>query len=177
MPRIAGLFICILATSVFWYGCSGAPSVGPTAEGLAALLDAEPADPSGVVELKSSIITGLAPSDGSSVIVGKVLSGQDWDIDKATFMVQELPSSDELAGHDHGDGDHSDCAFCQAKEGKDLESMALVRVVNESGELLLTDARKLLGLKENDVVVAQGNGAIDEDGTLSFTTSQLFIRK
>lgn len=176
MPRIAGLFICILAASVFWYGCSGAPSAGPTAEGLAALLDAEPADPSGVVELKSSIITGLAAMDGSTAIVGKVLSGQDWDIDKATFMVRELPSDDEAA-HDHGDGDHSECAFCQAKEGKDMASMALVRIVNEAGEVLPIDARKLLGLQENDIIVAQGSGSIDDDGTLSFTTSKLFIRR
>ena len=141
------------------------------------MLDAEPADPSGVVELKSSIITGLASPDGSAVIVAKVLGGQDWDTDKATFMVRELPSAAEQAGHDHGEGDHSDCAFCQAKEGKDLESMALVRVVNESGELFRTDARKLLGLKENDVIVAQGSGTLEEDGTLSFTASKLFIRK
>ena len=78
--------------------------------------------------------------------------------------------------HDHGDGDHSECAFCQAKE-KDTGAMALIQIVDEQGQLINMDARELLGVQEGKVVVAQGSGSIDEDGTLVFAASRIFLRK
>lgn len=166
------LCLGLMSTAVFELGCSGDAS-GPTAEGAKLVLDAEPSDVTGVLELKSAMITGIASMDGQATVVGRVVSGQDWETDQATFLVRDLQAD---TAHDHGEGDHSDCAFCQAKE-KDTGSMALVHVVNAEGETIRTDARKLLGLNEDQVVVAQGSGTIDEDGTLVFVASKVFIRE
>lgn len=163
-----------ILTCLLWAGCSGT-ATGPTAQGAKMLLNVEPEDASGVLELKANMITGLASADSESVIVGRVVSGQSWETDQATFLVSDLQTDSEHS-HDHGEGDHSDCAFCQAKE-KETGSMALVRVVNSEGEAIGTDARKLLGIEESQVIVAQGSGSLDEDGTLVFVASKIFIRK
>lgn len=146
-----------------------------SADGTKVLLDAEPHDAGGIIDLKSSMITGIAPTDGLTSIVGRVVNGQDWEPDQAMFLLRDL-QADAALSHDHGDGDHSECAFCQAKE-KETGAMALVQIVNDAGELISMDARKLLGVEENQVVVAQGTGTIDEDGTLVFRASKIFIRK
>ena len=182
MPRFAGFLSrpvnilcgCFLLSTSLWIGCTGSTSNGPSAEGAKLLMVAEPADPMGVMELKSSMITGIAPMDDSTAIVGRIASGQDWETDQAMFLIRDLQAE---SAHDHGDGgDHSDCAFCKAKE-KETGSMALVRVVDAEGKTIGSDARKLLGLAEEQVIVAQGVGTIDEDGTLVFAASKIFIRK
>lgn len=165
----------VLLATVLWMGCTSSTGTGPTAEGAKLMLDSEPADAMGVVDLKSAMITGIAPMDDSVAMVGKVVAGQDWDMDQAMFLVRDLEAGSAHA-HDHGEGDHSDCAFCQAKE-KETGSMALVRIVDAEGNSVGADARKLLGLEENQVIVAQGGGSIDEDGTLVFEATKIFIRK
>lgn len=173
------LFIAItlLATPCL-VGCTDSSSGSPTAEGRAMLLEAEPADPSSVVDMKSAIMMGAVSVDSPAILVGKVLGGQDWETDQASFLIRDLAAeaADAENGHAHTDGDHSDCVFCQAKKKKDLESLALVQIVNEEGALVGSDARKLLGLKENDIVVAQGSGQLEEDGTLVFSAAKIFIR-
>ena len=164
-----------LLALVPWLGCTGSSNSAPSAAGAKVLLDAEPADVSGLVDLKSSLITGIAPMDGESAIEGRVVSGQDWEPNSAMFLVRDLQADTEHT-HDHGDGDHSECAFCQAKE-KQTGAMALIQVVDDQGHTISMDARKLLGVEESQIVVAQGSPTIDEDGTLVFAASKIFIRK
>jgi hypothetical protein len=151
-------------------GCTN--SGGPSVEGKAVLLSSEPDSPMGIVKLKSALTTGLAPIE--AVIVGRVGGGQNetWDPDQAAFLVRDLDL--QIESHEHsGDGDN--CKFCQAEKAKELEKMALVRVVDESGNVIGVDARQLLGLKENHIIVAAGSGSID-DGTFVFDASKIFIR-
>ena len=54
--------------------------------------------------------------------------------------------------------------------------MTLVRMVDETGAVIQTDARELLGLKQNQVVAAQGEGMLDEHGGLVFDAVKVFIR-
>ena len=171
--RIGYLLLFSLSASWGCIGCTG--SNAKPAAGAKILLESEPSDAAGVIELKSSMITGIAPTDGQVAIVGRVVSGQDWETDQASFLVRDLQADSDHA-HAHGDGDHSECAFCQAKE-KETGAMALVQVVDDEGSLIGMDARKLLGLQEGQAVVAQGSGTIDEDGTLLFAASKIFIRE
>ena len=167
---IVGLAVCGALSALS--GCTSSTSA-PTAAGAKVLLDEEPSEPGGIVDLKSALITGLAPA-GRTTIAGRVVSGQDWETDQASFLVRDL-QADSDHEHDHGAGDHSDCAFCQAKE-KQTGAMALLRVVDEQGKTFEMDARELLGLEENQVVVADGAGEIDDDGTLVFAASKIYIR-
>jgi hypothetical protein len=54
---------------------------------------------------------------------------------------------------------------------------ALVKLVDESGELVKTDARKLLQLKELATVVVQGKAQRDEAGNLTVLADGIYVRK
>ena len=62
----------MLVGVVFWVGCMGSTG-GPSAAGAKLLLETEPADAGGIIELKSAMITGTAPADGQTVVVGRVV--------------------------------------------------------------------------------------------------------
>ena len=166
---ISIFIVCLAITSVL--GCSSSVG-GPTAEGKAILVAAEPNDAHHVVELKAGLISGQI--SGEVAMVGRV-GGQDetWDIDQASFMIRDLNLVTEA--HDHA-ADHDNCNFCKEAKAKELESMALVRVVDSSGNVIGTDARKLLGLKNNHIIVVTGEGEID-NGTFVFNAKQVYIRR
>lgn len=175
-----------MRTQQFWFillfaatalvGCSASTTSGPSAVGKAILLSEEPAGCAGIDDLKSSMLTGLN-ADGAAVLVGRVGGGDNetWDPDKAAFLVSDLAL--EIVKHDdaHGGSGHDDCAFCQAAKEKALESMALVQIVDDSGKVIPTDARQLLGLADGQVIVAEGQGTL-EDGTLVFSAKKVFVR-
>lgn len=165
--------LSVLAALVALTGLVGCSSeAGPSAAGKDVLLEAEPADAQDLADFKASLSTGIG-SGGQATIVGRVGSGgkEPWDTTQATFLLTSISLEDE--SHDHGGSDHSDCKFCQAKE---LETMTLVRIVDETGAVIPMDARKLLGMKEKQIVVASGQGILD-DGKLFFDASKIFIRE
>ena len=169
--------LLLLLGVVVLVGCTSSNATGVSDAGKKVLLDAEPADATNVIDMKSGIRVGSIAMDGTAVICGKVLSGQDWEPTQAAFVIRDLVRDSEAAGHDHAHGDDSECAFCQANKKKDVESLAMVQIVDDAGAVLEMDARKLLGLSENDVVVAQGMGELADDGTLVFSAKKVFIRK
>jgi hypothetical protein len=160
-------FLVLLLGGLAIVGCSQAG--GPSEVGKAILMSEEPAGAQDVADFKNSMVSGLG-GFGESTIVGRIRNNDKdpWDTSEATFLLTSI----NLESHDHDD--HADCKFCQAKE---LESMTLVRVVDESGAIIKTDARKLLGLKEKQVVVAQGQGMLADDGALLFDATKVFIRE
>ena len=166
-----GLLLCGVFSGLT--GCSNSAG-GPSTAGEALLLETEPADALDVVELKTNLIAGLAAGEVS--IVGRVGSGQEetWDPDQASFMIRDVNLTVE--SHDHGAGGHDNCKFCQEANARALESMALVQVVDESGSVIQTNAQGLLGLKENHIIVATGEGEI-QDGTLVFNAKKVYIRR
>ena len=56
-------------------------------------------------------------------------------------------------------------------------SMALVKVVNEQGDLVKTDARKLLNLKELATVVVKGKARRDDAGNLTVLATGVYEKK
>ncbi|WP_166819719.1 hypothetical protein [Thalassoroseus pseudoceratinae] len=56
-------------------------------------------------------------------------------------------------------------------------STALVKVVDEDGELVKADASELLGVKELSSVVVQGTAERDDDGNLTVLASGIFVKK
>ena len=163
-------WLCLCGAIALACGCA---SEGPSEAGKAVLLDTEPADAQGIVDTKNGLLTGLAVG-GPSVLVGRVGGGQNetWDPDQAAFLVRDLDL--KIESHDH-DGNHDNCKFCQAEKAKELESMALVRIVDSEGKVIATDARQLLNLQEDQVVVAQGQASL-EDETLIFDATHIHIR-
>ena len=74
---------------------------------------------------------------------------------KAAFLVTEIIADE----HGHGGSDHADnCPFCKRKAAETPQ--ASVQFVDESGDALNVDARKLFGLQPGDRVVIRGTGEL-----------------
>ena len=56
-------------------------------------------------------------------------------------------------------------------------SKALVKVVDEQGNLLQTDARELFKVKELDTVVVRGKARRDDAGNLTVLANGVFVRR
>ena len=56
------------------------------------------------------------------------------------------------------------------------DNIATVKVVDESGNTVNVDARKLLGLKELSMVVVTGRAQVDDQGNLTVASNQVFVR-
>ena len=63
---------------------------------------------------------------------------------------------------------------CKRDEVKN--NILTVKVVDESGNIVNRDARKLLGVKELSMVVVTGEAKVDDQGNLTVASGQVFVR-
>jgi hypothetical protein len=54
--------------------------------------------------------------------------------------------------------------------------MATVKVVDGEGQTIATDARKLLGVKESQMIVARGKARRDGQGNLTVLADHVYLR-
>lgn len=124
------------------------------------LLVEQPADPKSLTQAAedlSSSQAGVGPHE--MVLIGKIDAGDfpAFQDGQATFMLSELPAD----GHGLDDPDHADnCPFCKRRAEK--APKAIVSLVDSNGKILESDARKLLGVKQGDRVIAVGAATYDE---------------
>ena len=64
---------------------------------------------------------------------------------------------------------------CQTEAVK--ENIATVKIVDESGKPVMSDARKLLKVKELSTVTVQGKAKRDPQGNLAIHATKLFVRE
>ncbi|TWT61308.1 hypothetical protein [Rubinisphaera italica] len=64
---------------------------------------------------------------------------------------------------------------CEQNQVK--ENIATVKVVNTEGKPVSEDARKLLGVKELNMVVVHGTAQRDDDGNLSVLADQIYVKE
>lgn len=81
----------------------------------------------------------------------------------------------EAEGHVHAPGE--ECSFCAAHAEENSELLAMVRFVDEQGQVLPIDARQLLNLNGNDMVVVQGEAQVLEGGMMIINATGIFVRK
>lgn len=84
-----------------------------------------------------------------------------WYDGQASFFLVDSKIAAQFETHakQHGGASHN-CAFCQALAEKNANAIAVVSFVDEKGEIIRTDARELLGLKENQTVVIRGKARL-----------------
>ncbi len=183
MKRLIGtmVWLCVaLVAGVCLSGCGRGATDQQNAwreSGGQFRLQEEPAEPQDVIQLRESLEQSGGQED--IVLVGRIdgLSHPTWDPDRAAFMVADLSLH-----HDESDPDGApkhdadNCPFCKAKTKKELSGIALVEVVDESGNVPPIDARKLLGLSDGQTVVVRGHATLDKLGTLVVQASELFVR-
>jgi hypothetical protein len=166
VARRGKLPACLSALSLLLLvGCSAEdPQIVALRQGL--LMVAEPAAATTIAEAKA------AAADKRDVLfIARVAEDEHaaFAPGKASFLVTEiLPDK-------HGSGCKDDCPFCARKAAE--APKAAVQFIDESGEPLAVDSRKLLGVRPGDTVIVQGKGEIvPELDMLQVMGERIFVR-
>lgn len=135
------------------------------------LLAEEPEGAQGIVSVRDQL------RDGESyVLFGRIGGVSDpWSPGKAAFVIADPVAMMGLEsdGHDCSSG----CAFCKKKEGHASRHLAMVRIVDESGDVVAVDARKLLDLDVDEMVVVRGIVSLDKLGNLIVDADGIHVRR
>jgi hypothetical protein len=163
-------FVAVTLLAVSLTGCSGdAGAGGPSAVSSSDeyMLATEPAGAVAVAKVKANGKTG-----DEVVLVGKIAgSTKPFIDDLAAFTLIDLAVPH--CAPEEGCPTPWDCC-CHLDEAQ--AKQALVQVVDTQGDVVATDARKLLGVKELDEVVVQGKIERDAQGNLIVLANKVFIR-
>lgn len=169
-----------LVSLVLATGCQQGDDPAVAQERAKYVLATEPGDAKGVLEVRGQVATGTT---APVVLVGRVAADASttWDPGKAAFVVMDPSlesSADAGQGEAHGGEGHNadNCPFCKAKAKAKTDASALVQLVDSKGEVLPIDARKLLLIRENQVVVVRGVASIDDLGNLVVAADGVFPR-
>ena len=148
-----------------------------TAEPEAATTPAADADYLAAVEpsgARDVVQARESAKDGDEVtVVGRIGGSVDpWIDGRAAFTIVDpsLKACSDIPG-DSCPTPWDYC--CEASIG---ESSATVKVVDEQGNLVKSDARELLKVKELDTVVVQGKAQRDEAGNLTVLAERVYVR-
>jgi hypothetical protein len=158
-------------------GCGSAPAIESTTsqattgiDGAQFLLSEEPDGAVGVIEARESV------EDGASlVLVGRIGgSANPWIDGRAAFMLLDASMQVAAEGEDCAEGELCTGDCCSTER---LACTTLVKVVDASGRVVPVDSRKLLGLKESDMIVVAGRAKKDKSGNFSMLANRLYIRR
>ena len=143
--------------------------VAPSANGEQYILAAEPSEYQDVIAARES-----AKTDDEVVLFGQIGGSVDpWIEGRAMFTIVDdsLKSCDET-----GDGCTKPWDYC-CETPKLKTAMALVKVVDDQGEPVKTDARELLGVRELTSVIVQGKAQRDDAGNLTVLATGIYVKK
>jgi hypothetical protein len=170
MRMVLALGVLGLCAMTSGCGQTNTPPSGPSAEGKAFVLSAEPTGAKGVKALK------VDSKDGEEIVAEGRIGGDEspWIDGQAAFLIvdKSLKPCNEIPG------DNCPTPWDYCCDANELPSCkALVKFVDENGKPLTTDARKLLGVKELQTVVVRGTAKRDEAGNLTVLAKGVFVRK
>lgn len=138
-------------------------------DGAKYLLAEEPQGAVGVIEARQ-----LSEDGQDLVLVGRIGGAANpWVEGRAAFTLLD-PSMlvvDPSEGMAEGQLCTDDCCATER-----LECTTLVKFVDASGALVAIDARKLLGVSEDDMVVVRGTAKRDKSGNFQLLATGLYIR-
>jgi hypothetical protein len=141
----------------------------PSPEGAKYRLDAEPAGAQEVIAVRADA------ADGDEIVVVGRIGGDvnPWVAGRAAFTIvdQSVDACSDIPGDSCPTPWDYCCRTDQLKTGK-----LLVKFVDESGNLIASDAQELLGLGELDTVVIQGTVEKSEDGATVLLATAIYVR-
>ncbi len=146
---------------------------GALLDGQGFLLNDEPEGAVSIVDAKAALGT-----HDDVVLLGRIAAGDQspWHAGKAAFLVSDAAALVDDHEHHHECDDHSNCKFCGEKTSI-TDRLAIVQFVDEQGQVLPIDARKLLGVQDNDLVVVRGRGKVDSLGNLTLNAAGIYVRR
>lgn len=142
----------------------------PSIDGGPYLLNAEP---EGVLEV---IAAREAAEDGTEIVVeGRIGGSVDpWIDGRAAFTI--VDNSLKACSDISGDKCQKPWDYC-CETTKLPTATALVKVVDDDGELIKAGAKELLNVKELSTVVVTGKAKRDEEGNLTVLATGVFVKK
>ena len=167
--------------SYLWIYVSALAAIAGCGRSPVAQSDAQP-----VSEANRQVVAASEPSDA----IGVGLARQEVESGEQVTLVGKIGGSSEpfvegMAAFTIVD---ASVPHCSADEGcprpwdycctqdQVKENIATVKVVDDQGSPLASDARELLGVKELSTVVVEGEAIRDEQGNLTVATKQVFVR-
>ena len=162
----------LLSATVFLIGCPSATeteSNGPSIDGTKFLLTAEPDGAEDVIAVRE------AAQDGDEVLVVGRIGGdaEPWIKDRAAFKI--VDNSLKACSDIPGDKCPIPWDYC-CETDKLPTGTALVKVVDENGDLVKSDARQLLNVKELSTVIVKGTAQRDDAGNLTVLASRIYVK-
>ncbi len=146
------------------------PTATPKIDSSLFLLHEEPTGAVGVMAARESA------EDGKPlVLVGRIGgTANPWIEGRAAFTLLDASMSVVAEGEDSEENElcMGDCCATER-----LDCTTLVKIVDSQGKLVAVDSRKLLGLKESDMVVLQGTAKKDKNGNFVMLAKSIYIRK
>ena len=145
------------------------PNGGPEVDGSKYVLSAEPEGAGEVIQVREQA------ADGEDVvIVGRIGgSANPWIDGRAAFSIVD----NSLKACSDIEGDHCPIPWDYCCETSKLPTgSALVKVVDEKGELVKASAKELLDVKELSTVVVKGKAKRDEAGNLTVLANGVFVK-
>ncbi len=138
-------------------------------DGAKFLLTSQPDGAEDVIKVRE------AAKDGDDVvIVGRIGGGENpWIEGRAAFSI--VDGSLKACSDIEGDNCPQPWDYC-CETAKLPASTALVKIVDENGDLVKADARELLKLKELQTVVVKGKALRDDAGNLTVLASGVYVR-
>lgn len=176
--RIATTFLSLLAAAMIVVaGCNQATdntasqtqTSGPNTDGEKFLLADEPEDAQDVIAARKE-----ANNDDEVAVVGRIGgSVNPWVEGMAVFSI--VDPSLKACSDIEGDQCPTPWDYCCETELK--TGTALVKLVDQEGNVINTDARELLALKELQTVVARGKAQRDDAGNLTVLATGIHVRE
>ncbi|MCO6046508.1 hypothetical protein NG895_21625 [Aeoliella sp. ICT_H6.2] len=175
MKSILALSLFAMAVCLGLVGCNGnanSPGDSPAAanvDGSRYMLSEEPDGAVGVIAARESA------EDGKPIVlVGRIGGASNpWIDGRAAFMLIDPSVTVVADGTKMEDGEvcMDDCCA-----GERAGCTTLVKFVDDQGQVVPVDSRKLLGVNEADMVVVEGTAKKDAQGNFSMLATGLFVR-
>jgi hypothetical protein len=165
----ASSFVVVFAVAaISLVGCAPAGEADAAVDGGKYLTDEAPQGAAEVLAVRAD-----AQDQDDVVVVGRIGGRTNpWIKDRAAFSIVD----NSLTPCSEMEGDTCPTPWDYCCEADLPDATLLVSVVDDAGNIVPVDARKLLGVKELQTVVVQGKAKRDEAGNVSLLASKIHVR-
>lgn len=138
-------------------------------------------------QLAASTKKGGPASERDMVITGQIGGmpnvwpdthpGFPWYAGQASFFLVDSKVATQFASHAKQHGGNHNCAFCRGLAAKNARAIAIVNLVDEKGEVIRTDVRELLDMREGQTVVVRGAAKLLGGSLLVIDATKIHVKR